>query len=154
MAAPVDVYHDETSIIVSWVNPTSDGSSPILHFKLLMKAGYHSDYSTVYEGYSFSNKITNLTSGFQYTFKVISVNKAGESEESDPSTQIYTATKPSPPLGLDLIDRSSSHIAIKWDYPKTTGGVPLLGFKLFRSEDSNAYIEISFPANVNPAIQE
>lgn len=92
---PQYVENDLTSITVNWVQPISDGSSPILYYSLEMKPEFENEFVEIYRGYSFSYKIMNLMTGFAYKFRVKAVNKEGPGPVSAASTSIYTALEPS-----------------------------------------------------------
>lgn len=92
---PQYVENDLTSITVNWVQPVSDGSSPILYYSLEMKPEFENEFIEIFRGYSFSFKIMNLMTGFAYKFRVKAVNIEGAGPASASSTSIYTALEPS-----------------------------------------------------------
>lgn len=73
----------------------------------------------------------NLMTGFAYKFRVRAINKEGPGPVSAASASIYTALEPSEVENLKLISRSDAHITIKWDPPRSSGGLPLTGFKIY-----------------------
>ena len=117
-----------------------------------MKAEFDTLYNEVFRGFSYSYKVSHLTEGFEYRFRVSAVNAAGESVISDPSDKIYTAFVPSTPPAPIVVKRSSTAITLEWDDPESNGGQPLTGFHVYRSEDGSDYTEISMPAQTNAAI--
>jgi hypothetical protein len=40
MTAPEEVTHDQTSVTLKWIAPTSDGASPVLKYIIYHKADY------------------------------------------------------------------------------------------------------------------
>lgn len=84
-AAPVLVDKGKDFIIVNWTAPASDGGAIIERYVLYARADYDSTYHQVYSGIAFTFKTTSkqfpslLRAGFNYDFKVASVNKAGMS---------------------------------------------------------------------------
>lgn len=115
MAAPTEVTHDTTSVTLQWEAPTYDGGSPITAYQLLYKADYQSKYSEVYQGLSFSYRVSELRPGFEYTFKVLCLNLIGESPQSVSSSKILTALSPGEaPTDLTLVKRSGEDMTFKW----------------------------------------
>ena len=113
----------------------------ILYYSLEMKPEYENEFQEVssYKGYAYSFKMTNLMPGFSYRFRVRAVNKEGAGPYSASSAAIYTAISPSTPEDLRLVSRSDVHIHISWTAPRSSGGLPLTGFKVFRAMNSNEF---------------
>ena len=153
LTKPVYVANTETSISVSWSDPSADGSATVEYFELMMKPEYDMDFMTVYTGLSKFYTTTGLRSGFTYVFKVVAVNQAGRSSESAVSDPIYTAIAPSVPMNLELVSRSSGQVKIKWTAPSSTGGLPLSGYKIYVAEGSDTYAEDSSFDSTDPTIR-
>jgi hypothetical protein len=118
MAAPTEVTHDISSVTLQWEAPTYNGGSPITAYRLLYKADYQSQYTEVFQGLTFSYRVSELRSGFEYTFKVLCENVIGESPQSVSSARILTALKPGEaPTDLTLIKRSAEDMKFKWQAP-------------------------------------
>ena len=75
----------KTSAILSWQPPTSDGGSKITGYILEMKEQYSSRWSVVAKPQDVEHKVTKLSAGKEYEFRVLAENKAGLSEPSRPS---------------------------------------------------------------------
>jgi hypothetical protein len=90
----------------------------------------------VFSGISTVHKLSNLTSGFAYYFKISAVNEAGEGADSVVGGGFVTAEVPSIPATgiLSLINRSDSMIHFSWLASEDNGGLPILGYKIFMSE--------------------
>ena len=153
LTKPVYVANTETSISVSWSNPTDDGSATVEYFELMMKPEYGTEFIKVYTGLSKFYAVTGLRSGFTYVFKITAINKAGRSLESGVSDPIYTAIEPSIPLNLQLVSRSSSQVKIKWTAPLSTGGLPLSGYKVYVAKGSGTYAEDTNFDSTDPTIR-
>ncbi len=154
MTKPVFVAQTSSSVTVSWVAPTSTGSSQVEYYILMMKPEYDNVYTEVYKGLSRFFTISNLQSGFTYIYKVKAVNDAGESALSSASDPIYAAEVPGIPQNLRLVNRSSSQIKVKWDMPPTTGGLPIKGYKVYKAVGSAEYSEVtSAPSKTDATIR-
>ena len=83
--------YDEKSVELEWTAPESDGGAQITHYVIQKKAimadtwekcGYH---ETPRGDEPLKSTITGLKKKEKLQFRVIAVNKAGESPPSDPS---------------------------------------------------------------------
>ena len=153
MTAPTLVAKTLNSISVQWLPPTSDGDAVIDRYILYIKAEFETTYHEIYSGRSTTYTATLLSTGFNYQFKVRSVNAAGPSDLSPASSSIITALGPSVPLNLDLVSRSDTSITFKWDPPLSDGGLNLLGYKVYMAIGSGSYSEvITAPSSTDPTI--
>ena len=145
--------HDQTSVTVQWIAPTSDGDSDITSYVLYAKADFESSFTQVYSGMTLSQKVSNLKTGFFYQFKVKALNVMGSSEISAASTAVITALVPSTPTGLTLQSRSADNLVFTWQQPGDKGGVELSGYNIYVSQGFNLFSQIlNAPASLNPTI--
>ena len=75
----------KTSAVVSWQPPSSDGGSKITGYVLEMREQFSSRWTVVTKPKDIEHKVTKLTPGKEYEFRVRAENKAGLSEPSPPS---------------------------------------------------------------------
>ncbi len=85
-SAPASLKVSETqpeSITLRWKAPLSDGGSSVKHYMIEMRTSEESQYSEVtrVDGLTFSYKVTGLTKGNDYFFRVKAENPAGLSPE-------------------------------------------------------------------------
>ncbi|KAI5639981.1 immunoglobulin i-set domain-containing protein [Phthorimaea operculella] len=90
--------HDNQSAEIKWDPPKDDGGAPILKY-IIQKKPKGGDWENAGEvpGNATSGKVEGLPEGSEYQFRVIAVNKAGQSEPSDPTkmtTIRHKALKP------------------------------------------------------------
>lgn len=117
------------SITISWSPPDQDGGSSITHYivdKLDANLGWIEVSSFVVR---LSQKITRLTTGQEYIFRVRAVNKFGVSDalESEPVIADHPFRVPSEPGVPTAVSVSKDSIVIKWLEPDTDGGSPIIG---------------------------
>jgi hypothetical protein len=53
---------------------------------------------------------------------------------------MLAAIEPSMPLNLDLVSRSPSSLTFSWKAPADSGGVELLGYKVYVAKGNDAYV--------------
>lgn len=53
---------------------------------------------------------------------------------------MLAAIEPSVPLNLDLVSRSSSSLTFSWEAPSDSGGVELLGYKVYVASGNDEYV--------------
>ena len=82
--------YDNTFCDIKWTPSERDGGSPITHYIVQTKTNNgdwvtESELQTPKGDEKLEKKITGLTENDKIQFRTIAVNKAGESEPSDPS---------------------------------------------------------------------
>lgn len=97
--APEIVDHDNQSVKLKWTPPKSDGGAKIEKYLIQKKDKLRPEWEKCGEvpGDQLEAQIADLKELGEYQFRIIAVNKAGESPPSDPSkTQVmrYKALKP------------------------------------------------------------
>jgi hypothetical protein len=158
-AAPALVARGKDFIAVEWASPGSAGGSPISKYLLYARAEYEATYSQVYAGIALAFRLSAaqypalLRPGYEYYFKVRSVNEAGQSPLSDPSAPILAAEAPTAPQNVSLVSRSASRLELAWTRPADAGGAELLGYRVYVAEGSAAYAEVaSAPSRTDPTV--
>jgi titin len=81
-----------------------------------------------------------LTPGDHYDFKVSAINFNGEGPQSTVPLSTYSCTAPVGVLAPTRVASSSTATttALSWQEPTDTGGCPLTGYALYRSDPSQA----------------
>lgn len=102
-AAPTLVIKGQDFITVKWVAPTAMGGSTVTKYILYARPEYDPTYQQIYAGIALTFRLSSadfpalLIAGFNYQFKVRSVNDAGQSPLSPASVPMLAAIAPSAP---------------------------------------------------------
>jgi len=125
-------------INLSWKEPTDDGGSSIIGYRIDVKIGSGSyttlvqNSNSIVRAYSHIDRTPDIT----YTYRVFAINSVGTSGSSNTdsaTTTLDTAgpnTAPSPPSGLIANVVSSNQIDLSWNPPLDDGGEPIIGYKI------------------------
>uniref|UniRef100_A0A8C3MHE5 Uncharacterized protein n=1 Tax=Geospiza parvula TaxID=87175 RepID=A0A8C3MHE5_GEOPR len=128
------------SMVVCWGHPDSDGGSPITNYIVERrdKTGLRWVKCNKRVVTDLRFKVSGLTEGHEYEYRVMAENAAGVSEPS-PASPFYkacdTVFKPGPPGNPRVLDSSKSSITIAWNKPIYDGGSEITGYM----------VEISLP---------
>lgn len=121
------------SMIVCWGHPDSDGGSPITNYIVERRdrAGMRWVKCNKRVVTDLRYKVSGLTEGHEYEYRIKAENAAGISEPS-PNSQFYkacdTVFKPGPPGNPRVLDTSKSSITIAWNKPIYDGGSEITGY--------------------------
>uniref|UniRef100_A0A8C3S327 Titin n=1 Tax=Chelydra serpentina TaxID=8475 RepID=A0A8C3S327_CHESE len=121
------------SMIVCWGRPDSDGGSPITNYIVERRdrAGLRWLKCNKRVVTDLRYKVSGLTEGHEYEYRIMAENAAGISEPS-PTSQFYkacdTVFKPGPPGNPRVLDTSKSSITIAWNKPVYDGGSEITGY--------------------------
>ncbi|CAJ1335098.1 unnamed protein product [Effrenium voratum] len=94
--------------------------------------------------------VTGLTLGYYYVIKVAAVNRVVETNAltdivpNYAEANMYSAAAPDPPGAPVVVasTRTQSGLQVSWTPPASSGGIPLLGYKLYRNNGANDPINI------------
>ncbi|KAI5726324.1 hypothetical protein M8J76_000791 [Diaphorina citri] len=102
---PVPKDWNKNSALLKWTAPKSDNGAPITSYIIEKKDQYSSKWQKGAEliGPKCEGKVPDLVEGMKYTFRIIAVNKGGQSKPSEPSDPIVAKDRNVPPV----IDRST-----------------------------------------------
>jgi hypothetical protein len=112
-----------TSALVVWAAPVSNGGSPITGYTVTSSAGGQ----TCTTGGTLSCIVTGLTNGIAYTFTVTATNAAGTGPASAASAPVTPGPFPDPPTGVSATAAGSS-AQVTWVAPVSDGGSPITGY--------------------------
>uniref|UniRef100_A0A803WDE0 Titin n=1 Tax=Ficedula albicollis TaxID=59894 RepID=A0A803WDE0_FICAL len=121
------------SMVVCWGHPDSDGGSPITNYIVERrdKTGLRWVKCNKRVVTDLRYKVSGLTEGHEYEYRVMAENAAGVSEPS-PTSPFYkacdTVFKPGPPGNPRVLDSSKSSITIAWNKPIYDGGSEITGY--------------------------
>uniref|UniRef100_A0A674HAX0 Titin n=1 Tax=Taeniopygia guttata TaxID=59729 RepID=A0A674HAX0_TAEGU len=121
------------SMVVCWGHPDSDGGSPITNYIVERRdrTGLRWVKCNKRVVTDLRFKVSGLTEGHEYEYRVMAENAAGVSEPS-PASPFYkacdTVFKPGPPGNPRVLDSSKSSITIAWNKPIYDGGSEITGY--------------------------
>ncbi len=119
------------SATVSWSAPT--GGGPATSYVVTPYIGSAAQASTTVTGSppSTSRKITGLTPGSAYTFRVKAANLSGSSVESGPSAPVTPTATDTPSAPSQVVAEADSTSAIvRWNEPADDGGSEITGYRV------------------------
>ncbi|CAE8682347.1 unnamed protein product [Polarella glacialis] len=128
------VTSTETTITVSWNIPISDLT--VSGFKLYVDSTLKYDGTGIATVRTFT--LAGCATGNMHDFRVTAVSAAGESVQSA-SLPKFCARRPYPPAQPKLEASSLKTITINWLLPANTGGMPISGYKVQRSNHDLYY---------------
>jgi hypothetical protein len=121
--AALKVVPSTSSVVASWLAPTSNGGAPITSYTVTASPGGISCRVAV-----LTCTLTGLSLATRYTFSVRATNSAGNSA---PSTSVVALTSaglaPSAPTGLSLVAGNGSVVA-SWNSPTSSGSTPIASY--------------------------
>jgi hypothetical protein len=117
-ATAVSAQADSKSAIVSWTAPSDDGGSAITGYTVTPYVGATAQSSTTVDGSTTTTRITGLTNGTSYTFKVTATNAAGTGPDSSASNAVAPADsilELGTPATVDAGDTAAIVLGVKFD---------------------------------------
>src|SRR5437016_3551752 len=127
----------DAQITLTWLAPSSDGGSPITHFRIYQgtASGGESLLTTIAAVFSYSD--TSVTNGVTYYYYVTAVNVNGESGSSNEvsATPVAGPSVPEAPRNL-VATPGNGTMTLIWSPPSSDGGSPITGYTLYRGTNS------------------
>ena len=136
-----------TSLQITWnIIPDNGGSNQITYTLYYKTNLSNDDFKVVYEGFNTSFKLTSLSPGTYYIFRVIASNEIGK-DSSKETTAHLCGSSPNAPTNLRMVYRKDtamsgggvSSIMIKWDAPSNENNIPLNGYNVYMSTDGTTF---------------
>jgi len=113
----------DTSVVVSWLAPSSDSGSPITGYTVTASGGGSQTCTTA----ALSCTVAGLTNGSSYTFTVVATNARGGSVGSVASAEVTPATVPGSPTTVQGV-AGDGHVVVSWLAPSSDGGSAVTGY--------------------------
>ena len=112
-------------LTLTWDAPSDNGGSSITGYMI-----FRNDvYLTTIGGLMYTNG--GLVNGESYTYHIIAVNTAGDSEPSEP-VSITIGAIPSAPENLQATS-GDEQLTLSWSTPSSDGGSSIHGYKIYRN---------------------
>lgn len=116
---------------VAWKPPKDDGGSEIIHYAVEKMDIETLRWVPVGDTKSTSLNVGGLIEGHEYKFRVVAVNRQGESQ---PLTGIDTVeakdpfSKASKPGKPEIVDWDKDRVDLEWAEPRNDGGAPVTAY--------------------------
>lgn len=121
---------------MSWEPPGSDGGSAIQYYILEKREKKTLRWIKVLSRRPITepaHRVTNLTEGHEYEFRVMAINDAGISTPSNTSVLIKCSeptTVPTLPSVVNVTDSTNTSVSLEWTKPASDGGMEILGYTI------------------------
>ncbi|KAJ6635132.1 Titin [Pseudolycoriella hygida] len=138
--APQDVIVKEVfekSCVIDWKSPKDNGGAPIQKYvierqDISSKKGWESAGEVPADKPS-TFKVENLTPNNKYKFRIVAVNKVGQSEPTEFKSEVLAKnpwSEPSKPKNLQVTDWDKDQAKIKWIKPDQDGGAEITEYEI------------------------
>lgn len=125
------------SVTMSWDPPKYNGGCQISNYIVQKRNTTTTTWENVSINWARTTiKVTKLTTGTEYQFRIIAQNRYGKSQGLDSSSVVaqYPYKEPGPPGTPFISSLSRDHQVVEWHEPVSDGGSPVLGYHLERKE--------------------
>uniref|UniRef100_A0A3B5MUU4 Titin n=1 Tax=Xiphophorus couchianus TaxID=32473 RepID=A0A3B5MUU4_9TELE len=140
---PSDLSVEEVSadfVSLTWQPPLYTGGSEISNYIVEKRDIGSSVWQNVSATVARSSiKVSRLTQGTEYQFRVAAENRYGKSQYLETETVIaqYPFRPPGPPTNIHVVQASKSVMIIAWDKPDSDGGSPIIGYHVESKDQSS-----------------
>lgn len=140
---PTDLSVDEVSadfVSLSWQRPLYSGGCQITNYVVDKRDTVSTIWQTVSATVARSSiKISRLTQGTEYQFRVAAENRYGKSlfVETESVVAQYPFKPPGLPTNLYVVQASKSVMVIAWCKPDCDGGSPIIGYHIESKDQSS-----------------
>nr|KAG5709145.1 hypothetical protein BaRGS_028601 [Batillaria attramentaria] len=145
---PLEVKNvTKDSATLHWTPPADDGGNNLDGYRVEKFDMMKGKWEKVAEVQGNKCTVPKLTENHPYKFRVVAMNKNGDSEPletTEPVTAKNPFDEPHPPGEPQVVDRDRTFIELKWEPPTNDGGAPITGYDIERKEPkSNRWVKIN-----------
>ncbi|WP_397412767.1 fibronectin type III domain-containing protein, partial [Polaromonas sp.] len=124
---------NNAQVTVNWTEPTSNGGTPIISYKIERSTNLSSwDFDSSANNLENFKIINGLTNGTIYYFRVFAINAKGTSIESVVSNQVIQNIKPNSPT-IGTATAGNTNATVTWIEPISNGGTPITSYTVTSS---------------------
>uniref|UniRef100_A0ABL0EK17 Titin n=1 Tax=Rhodnius prolixus TaxID=13249 RepID=A0ABL0EK17_RHOPR len=121
----------ETSCIISWEIPMSDGGTPIIDYNVEKRETDQTMWTKVGTTKDLQIIISDMEKEKSYEFRVSARNRVGPGPyliSDEPVVAGRKKTPPSPPKNISVLNIASKSVTLQWEPPLSNGGSELTGY--------------------------
>lgn len=140
---PSNIKLEEVSadfISLSWDAPIYDGGCQINNYVVEKRDTTTTTWQIVSATVARTSiKVTRLTQGIEYQFRIAAENRYGKSSaiDSAPVVAQYPFEPPGPPTKLHVVHATKTGMLVSWGKPASDGGSPVIGYHIECKDQSS-----------------
>uniref|UniRef100_A0A3B3UXH4 Titin n=1 Tax=Poecilia latipinna TaxID=48699 RepID=A0A3B3UXH4_9TELE len=140
---PSNIRVEEVSadfISLSWDAPTYDGGCQINNYVVEKRDTTSTTWQIVSATVARTSiKVSRLTQGTEYQFRIAAENRYGKSPaiDSAPVVAQYPFEPPGPPTNLHVAHATKTGMLVVWGRPASDGGSPVIGYHVESKDQSS-----------------
>ena len=132
-----------TSITLTWESPATDGGALITGYSIRRRGPHDGTWIIIRSDTrsiapTFTDTDPSLRPATVYRYQVAAINRVGTGEWSFETAATTHPDVPSAPYSLSAQAVGTSRIDLSWRAPRTTGGAPVLGYRIETSSDAGS----------------
>ncbi|KAK6485023.1 titin-like [Huso huso] len=141
------------SVIITWDVPSVDGGAPVNNYIIERREASMRAFKTITTKCSKTlYRITGLTEGTMYYFRVLPENIYGIGEACETADAVLVSEVPMIPQKLEVMDVTKSTVTLAWEKPLHDGGSRLTGYVIEACKaGTDRWMKV---ANVKPSVMD
>ena len=117
-------------VVLTWLAPITTGARPVTGYRVDQSTDGGGSWSNITNtgAASLTATVTGVTNGSSYLFRVTPLTSLGDGATANVSAT--PRTTPDAPSALAVTTVSSGIVVLGWTEPSTTGGFPVIGYRV------------------------